>query len=47
MSAAEDEADEVGIGDEDGDGGGVDKEGEEKMGVESKNVTSTETIYLR
>ena len=40
MSAQEDEDDEVGIGDEHGVGGGVDKEGEEKKRVDSKNVTS-------
>ena len=46
MSSGEDEEDEVGIGDEDGARGGVDKEGEEKKGVDSKNVTSIEIIYL-
>ena len=39
MSAGEDKEDEVGIGDEDGVGGRVDKEGEEKKGIDSKNVT--------
>ena len=47
MSAGEDKEDEVGIGDEDGVGGGVDMEGKEKKGVDSKNVISTETRYLR
>ena len=46
MSAREDEEEEVGIGDEDSARGGIDKEGEEKKGIDSKNVTSIETIYL-
>ena len=46
MFTGEDEEDEVGIGDEDGVGGGVDMEGEDKKGVDSKNVTVAETIYL-
>ena len=47
MSAGEDEEDEVGIEDKDGTGGGVDKEGEEKKGVDSMNMTLAETKYLR
>ena len=46
MSAREDKEDEVGIWDEPGIGGGVDKEGEEKKGADSKNVTSAEITYL-
>ena len=47
MFAGEEEEEEVGIGDEDDVGGGVDKEGKEKKGVDSNNVTSAEAIYLR
>ena len=46
MSVREDEEDEIGIGD-DGVGGGVDEEMEEKQRVGSKNVTSAYTTYLR
>ena len=47
VSAGEDEEDEVGIEDKYGTGGGVDKEGEEKKGVDSMNMTLAETKYLR
>ena len=47
MSAGDNEEDEVRIRDEDGVGGGVDEEVEEKWRVDSKNVTLVETTYLR